>query len=219
MSNSIYVVRIGFCADNLPQEIIVDTNVLIDYVDKGSAVHGEAECLIRECIIAGKSIFTTNTVMYETQNWIDNSGINAQAKMLGIDVYLGKYRGQKGRKKLQVDIAASNPSYYEQVHNDTQMLMTSIQKVVEVIDDDQDVATPETLGKIQRLFKGEIGVFDASVIAMGNAYGINTIATSDYGFTKGDNLNLIALPKGSFCGEKSTTNFLVWTDAYTMINN
>lgn len=216
MANKIVVIKPGFDASVLPNDVVVDTNVLIDYVDSKSGVHNNAILLINECLRHSKNLYAPATVILEAHNWINNAAINDIASNLGISYTQDCYKGTKGRKKLQKEISYLNPKYYEGVAEQAQISMDAITSVVEVLQNSEEASSPDCLMHVQTQHAFEIEVADASIIVTANSYGINTIATSDYGYCAGDNLNILALPKGKYNQQrtKSSNSFVNWVSLW-----
>lgn len=191
-------------------DAVVDTNIFIDILNGRSSYQQKAEDLLNNLVSNGVNMYITQTIQSELMDVIQRVYTQdmAIANKINIDNY--NYKGNQGFKRLQKDLGKCCPNYFHTVATNRDLAMSHILSMVDVLETPSDYHSKVLT--LQREINGCVEITDTGIIVTAFEYGINTIATGDYGYSMVDGINVIPIKKGDYELHKSSNIAIPFRD-------
>ncbi|UUM10652.1 PIN domain-containing protein [Clostridiaceae bacterium HFYG-1003] len=175
-------------------DVVVDTNVFIDILDGQSYHQQNAVDLISNLTSSNINMYITQTIQHELMDIIQR--VYTQDLAIQYNISIGNYKGNQGFKKLQKELEIRCPNYFQTVAANRDAAMSDILSMVDVLENPTDYCT--RVMTLQKQFNGCVEVSDTGIVLTAFEYGINTIATGDFGYSKINGINVIPIKKGGY---------------------
>ena len=179
----------------VPQDLILDTNVAVSLSFTGDPKYRAALSFVKQCQANNKILYFTSINQNEL---IHQLGL-AVAKAEGLTRYgikyndVEDYKAPNGYKQFYRDLEDHGLDFEKVVTPRVEAKVDIFMGLVEFLPVVQDTELMGKARELRRILPYEIEQNDIMIMVAANQYGINTFVTSDNGFFRTNNCNIISL--------------------------